>query len=279
MPLQLRDLFVTIIVINNAENPKGLWELRITDRTTLADCMSEDFRLHRAQLHAGIIDSVTSEDIDQTLHSLESRIRTLTDDAKGLVDFGLPLPNHPLRHRTDNPLILREMLYNPTTEANVAATNVSKMNAQQKFVFDTINAAVARQCSNRTNAVPIALPFSAATPARVANTSNVFFLDAPGGTGKTFVFNTILSYWRAKNKIGVVLASSGIAAILLNGGRTAHNRFKIPLKVLPDTSLFIQRNTNLAKFLMLADFFIWDEAGMVSNDVVRCVDRLLRDIK
>ena len=74
------------------------------------------------------------------------------------------------------------------------------------------------------------------------------------------------------------MASSGIAAILLKGGRTAHNRFKIPLKVHPDTSLIIQRNTNLAKFLMLAEFFIWDEAGMVSNDVVRCVDRLLRDI-
>ena len=280
MPQQLRDLFVTIIVINNAENPKGLWELRITDISTLADCMSEDFRLHRVHFNDGINDAVTSEDIDQTLHSLESLIRILTDDAKGLVDFELPLPNHPLRHRTDNPLILREMLYNQITEANVAAANVSKMNAQQKFVFDTINAAVARQCSNRTNAVPIVLPSLAANPSNVpvTNPSNVFFLDAPGGTGKTFVFNTILSYWRAKNKIGVAMASSGIAAILLKGGRTAHNRFKIPLKVLPDTSLFIQRNTNLAKFLMRADFFIWDEAGMVSNDVVRCVDRLLRDI-
>jgi hypothetical protein len=97
-------------------------------------------------------------------------------DAKCLVDFGLPLPNNPLRHRTDNPLILREMPYNQTTEANVAATNVSKMNAQQKFVFNIINAAVARQCSNKTNAVSIALPSSAATPVLVANASNVFFL-------------------------------------------------------------------------------------------------------
>ena len=40
---------------------------------------------------------------------------------------------------------------------------------------------------------------------------------------------------RAQGKIALCVASSGIASLLLEGGRTAHSTFKIPLKV-NDTS-------------------------------------------
>ena len=53
----------------------------------------------------------------------------------------------------------------------------------------------------------------------------LYFIDAPGGTGKTFVCNLLLAAEvRKDRKIGVATASSGIAAILLRGGRTAHSR-------------------------------------------------------
>jgi hypothetical protein len=39
---------------------------------------------------------------------------------------------------------------------------------------------------------------------------NVFFIDGPGGTGKTFVYNLILGRVRSKNHIALALASSGI---------------------------------------------------------------------
>ena len=48
--------------------------------------------------------------------------------------------------------------------------------------------------------------------------TNVVFVDAPGGTGKTFLFNTTLARLRSKTKICLALASSGIASILLTGG-------------------------------------------------------------
>jgi len=54
----------------------------------------------------------------------------------------------------------------------------------------------------------------------------IYFLDAPGGTGKTFVFNTLLSHWRAQGKVCVAVASSGIAAILLKGGKRLTVNFK-----------------------------------------------------
>lgn len=56
-------------------------------------------------------------------------------------------------------------------------------------------------------------------------------MDAPGGTGKTFVISLILANIRAQGKIALELASSGIAATLLDGGRTAHSALKLPLNV------------------------------------------------
>ncbi|PKY57229.1 hypothetical protein RhiirA4_283232, partial [Rhizophagus irregularis] len=58
-----------------------------------------------------------------------------------------------------------------------------------------------------------------------------FFIDGPAGTGKTFLYNTLLATIRLHGDIAIAVASSGIAALLLSGGRTAHSRFKIPLKI------------------------------------------------
>jgi len=58
----------------------------------------------------------------------------------------------------------------------------------------------------------------------------IVFLDAPGGTGKTFLLNLILAKRRSQSKIALATASSGIAATLLVGGQTLHSTFKIPLE-------------------------------------------------
>ena len=60
--------------------------------------------------------------------------------------------------------------------------------------------------------------------------NNIFFVDGPGGTSKTFLFNAILDGVRRTGEIALAVASSVAAAILLKGGRTAHSRFSIPLK-------------------------------------------------
>ncbi|GJZ69211.1 DNA helicase [Tanacetum coccineum] len=56
-------------------------------------------------------------------------------------------------------------------------------------------------------------------------------------TCKTFLWKTILYTLRCEKKIVLVVASSGIASLLLPAGRTAHSRFKIPLD-LTDTSVY-----------------------------------------
>ena len=54
----------------------------------------------------------------------------------------------------------------------------------------------------------------------------MLFLDAPGGTGKTFLINLILAKLCSKGKIALATASSKIAAALLTGGRTLHSTLK-----------------------------------------------------
>ena len=62
-----------------------------------------------------------------------------------------------------------------------------------------------------------------------------FILNAPGGYGKTFVFQVIASKIRSEGGIVLCVASTGLAAQNLEGGRTAHSRFKIPIDILEDS--------------------------------------------
>ena len=61
-----------------------------------------------------------------------------------------------------------------------------------------------------------------------SRSGSIVFLDARGGTGKTFVINLLLAKLRQNNHIVVDVASSRIAA-MFTGGRAAHSVFKLPL--------------------------------------------------
>ena len=59
----------------------------------------------------------------------------------------------------------------------------------------------------------------------------LFFVDGPGGTGKTYLCRALLATIRSQKKIAVATARSGVAASIMPGGRTAHSCFKIPLTI------------------------------------------------
>ena len=106
----------------------------------------------------------------------------------------------------------------------------------------------------------------------------LFFLDAPAGTGKTFLINLLL----AKNKMSgteqLAVASSGIAATLLLNGRTAHSTFKIPIKINENSICSITRNSKEAEQFRNCKFIVWDECTMAHKYALEAVDRMLRDI-
>ena len=104
-----------------------------------------------------------------------------------------------------------------------------------------------------------------------------FFVDAPGGTGKMFCFNMLLAYVRQSNDIALAVASSGIAALLLNLGRTFHSRFKASLTPKDGESLRIKGQSADAKLVKRCKLIIWDEAGMQHRWQLEALDRTLKE--
>lgn len=111
-----------------------------------------------------------------------------------------------------------------------------------------------------------------------AKESGAFFFDGPGGQGKTFLYRALLAYVRRHIGIALAVASSGVAASLLPGGRTAHSRFKLPLDLDSKSTGHISKQSSLAKMIVECKLFIWDEASMANRHSVEALDTLLRDL-
>ncbi|GJQ97016.1 ATP-dependent DNA helicase PIF1-like protein [Tanacetum coccineum] len=107
---------------------------------------------------------------------------------------------------------------------------------------------------------------------------DVFFLYGYGGTSKTFVWKTLSSAIRSKGEIVLNVASSGIAALLLLRGRTAHSRFRIPINVNEQSFCNISADSPLAALLRKTKLIIWDEAPMTHKHAFEALDRTLRDV-
>ena len=96
------------------------------------------------------------------------------------------------------------------------------------------------------------------------------FIDARGGTGKTFVMNTILAAVRLIDaekggSVALAVGTTGIAANLLHLGRTFHSRFKAPLNPSQDSVLAINSQSNLAELIRMSKIIVVDEAPMVAS--------------
>ncbi|GMF14737.1 unnamed protein product [Phytophthora fragariaefolia] len=115
-------------------------------------------------------------------------------------------------------------------------------------------------------------------PALAANKpgqgNKLFFIDGPGGTGKSTLLRHILAKVRLAGKIAIAVASRGIASPLLIGGRTAHSTFKIPLKL----TCAICKQSHLKSLIQRESSVIWDGAPMPHRHAFEAVNRTLRGI-
>ncbi|XP_019150494.1 PREDICTED: ATP-dependent DNA helicase PIF7-like [Ipomoea nil] len=96
--------------------------------------------------------------------------------------------------------------------------------------------------------------------------------------GKTFLWRALSSALRSKGEIVLNVASSGIASLLLPGGRTAHSRFAILIAVNEDSTCNISQSNPLAQLIMQSRLIIWDEAPMMHKFCFEALDRSMRDI-
>ncbi|XP_027157152.1 uncharacterized protein LOC113758538 [Coffea eugenioides] len=94
------------------------------------------------------------------------------------------------------------------------------------------------------------------------NTPAAFFIDGPDGTEKSFLYKALLATIRSKGDIALATATSGAAASILPGGRTAHSRFKIPLHHEASSTCNLSKQSAMSQLIKSAKLIIWDEAAM-----------------
>jgi hypothetical protein len=245
-PRKLRKLFALILVYNAPENPSRLFN-------SYKNSFSDDFRYMRVRTLRDRSIPFFDTDYSEALWSINDNISEMTNNRQTLADF-IPLPTiQRLNPTPRNPDLEKEMAYNPTDESFIARNDVENMNDDQRHVYETI-----MDAHSSTQAC------------------KVYFVDAPGGTGKTFVFNAILAAIRGEGKVAIAVASSAIASQLLKGGTTAHRRFGIPLSLNQHSLCKCSDKTNSGKTIKLASIVVWDEAPMQSRWSIEAVDRSLQ---
>ncbi|XP_074297343.1 uncharacterized protein LOC141628055 [Silene latifolia] len=154
-----------------------------------------------------------------------------------------------------NQLILGELSYDKDALKEEHVKLITSMTDEQRAVYDEIMDAVKAQ------------------------RGGVFFVYGYGGTGKTFIWKTLCAAIRSEGEIVLAVASSGIAAILLPNGSTAHSRFGIPINASEhSTCPRIKPGTDLAELLIRTKLIIWDEAPMVNKNCFEALDKSLKDV-
>lgn len=168
------------------------------------------------------------------------------------------------------------------TECHVQGSNYGLPSPRQdwSFVedpFGTARAAVNDVCIDNLNADQRRC-FEEFIGRVTRHESCLCFLQGSGGTGKTFVYRCLYKRLSEMGKTLVCVASSGIAAILLPYGRTAHSTFRIPIRLDESSTSSMSKQSAAAKALLDADAVIWDEAPMQHRWCFEVVDRLFRDL-
>src|SRR5512138_351968 len=243
MPRQLRRLFASILNFCNPSNPRRIW-------LKCNNAMSEDFQ---RQLACDAQDRrtvyLTLKDIDRCLHingsSLSEHMELpQLDEFQDIDDASL----------MTNQLIDVERSYDRGI-LQQQVDCVSQLNRDQLNVYNRIIESLHGDVNDK-----------------------LFFIDGPGGTGKSFLFQTILATARLEGVIALAVASSGIASIQLQGGRTAHSMFKLPLNLISSSTCNIPAQSDRAKLLRECSLIVWDEAPMMVKHAFKALDITLRDL-
>ena len=241
----LRQLFATILLFCSPSQPEILWQ---EFRQHICDDLLHQLRT------AGFENPVEDDAYDYGLFLLDQILQQSGQSLEGNFP-SMPLSLTDWRRQTGNQLLSEQLDYNCEQQSEMATTRETSLNLEQRQAYDKIIHSVK------------------------SHHGSLFFLNGPGGTGKTFIYNTVCHRLRGDGLIVLCVASSGIAAQLLIGGRTAHSTFKIPIDGLTNESMCnVPKEGLLAKLLQRVDLIIWDEITMQDRHAFEAVDRTLRDI-
>ncbi|KAL3618575.1 hypothetical protein CASFOL_037657 [Castilleja foliolosa] len=244
---ELRVLFVHMLLFCEVSQPLYFWESQW-------QCMADDVRRRLGSEISNPECFLNDEDVKQSiLVELEKLLNSATP-SKSLSDYGLPLPSPTALASVGNRLLMEETCYNRPKLAADHEQSLRLLNSEQLQIYNCVLSSY--QTSSQV----------------------LLFVYGHGGTGKTFLWTTIISYFRSLGRIVLAVAASGIASLLLPSGRTAHSRFKIPIDLTEQSICHVKKGTQLADLLQQTLLIIWDEAPMSDRKCFECLDKTLRDI-
>ncbi|XP_074336664.1 uncharacterized protein LOC141673827 [Apium graveolens] len=166
----------------------------------------------------------------------------------------LPQPPHSYLNNGTNNLIIEETSYDTRKMEYETAKLLQDCTEEQRKIYDAVIQSIN------------------------TNVGGIFFVYGSGGCGKTFLWRTLICKLRSQGKIVLPVASSGITATLMPGGRTAHFRFKIPIVLDECSTCNIAHDSDVAQLIKQTQLIIWDEAPMQYRYAFECLDRSLKDI-
>ncbi|XP_044450928.1 uncharacterized protein [Triticum aestivum] len=243
--VQLRQLFATILCHCEVTDPRMLWESNW-------EVLSKDIQHTPSWILDFPAPFSPSHKRECSLMEIEKQ---MGQAGKSLKEYpGIELPNMPELHEIEKRLINEEMNYDKDKLKGEHVQILKNLNFDQKKAFDAIIES-ADQSLGR-----------------------IIFVDGHGGTGKTYLWKAITTRLRSEGKIVLAVASSGVAALLLQGGRTAHSTFNIPINLTDQSTCYIKQGSDVADLLMRTSLILWDEAPMANKQCFEALDKSLRDV-
>ena len=244
----LRALYVTILIWSAPADPKALFDAFWTDWTDDFVYQAESRKLDESQQKTLVL-----HDIGNRLLQFEKQLRdfSLTEPSEAdLAAVSWFIEGH-------SAIISEELDFNPDTVREESEQYVSLYTDEQRAVHNRVLEAVR------------------------GNKALQLYVNAKGGCGKTFLLNGILQTIRGLEPGGCValaMATTGIAAMLLENGRTFHSRLKAPLNPDDQSMLRILAQSELAKLVQMAKILAIDEVTMLDNLLMAALNRSLQDI-
>ncbi|XP_020080111.1 uncharacterized protein LOC109703807 [Ananas comosus] len=243
--VELRQLFATLVIYCEVADPLKLWN-------EYWELMTDDI-LYRLKRVLGV-ENLRIPQLELQNHVLFELEVIFNKNGSSLTQYNLPIPNRLIVDGLNNKLLAEELDYNRTELLQEYSELFDGLNSEQKIIYDAVLHSVYQ------------------------NIGDLIFVYGHGGTGKTYLWKTIIAKLRSEGRIVLAVASSGIASLLLPGGRTAHSRFKIPIKLDDCSVCEIKKGTHLANLIAQASLIIWDEAPMNHKNCFEALDKSLKDI-
>ena len=212
----------------------------------------EFYSRHRKALIQDFLKMFDNDEVkaeNKVLTIISSRLRA---ENKSLEDFSLPkLVVGDITSR----LIKEETSYDTTQMRKQATEAIESMTDEQKAFFNEVISAINTK------------------------SGECFCLTAPGGCGKSFLFNALLDAVRSDEMIAFGTALSALAATLLHNGTTFHSRAKIPIPCTDSSMCQFTANEATGQLFRMCKLMIIDEVTMGDKELYHCLDRSLQDIR